>query len=230
MVPKNDFLIVVFAKDEQENIPFVLQELLGHYTSERIIFVLDGNLEPSATILSKKNVKFIEGPSQGKGAAIRAAIDRIEAEVLVFMDADGSHDPSEIKGLLDPLMGQKAEMTIASRFMGKSDELGGSFSNEIRLAGNNSGNFIINFLWNKSGKTITDAQNGFRGIRRVPFLALSLQENGFAIEQEMVIKCLKKGLRIVEIPSHERKRLHGQSHISNVYLLKYIKCLIRNIF
>jgi dolichol-phosphate mannosyltransferase len=223
------FTISVFAKNEEENIPFVVDRLLAKYDAGRIVFVLDGNIEPTARILTERQIRFIQGPNKGKGAAIRHAIRNIDSEFLVFMDADGSHDPGEIDGLLDPLMNDSAEMVIGSRFLGSSEELHGSISNRLRYAGNVSGNCIINALWNRTGKNITDAQNGFRSVKRRPFLALALEEDGFSIEQEMVIKCLKNGYRVREVPSFEMKRIYGRSHISTSHFLRYAGCIVKNI-
>lgn len=229
-VEENDFSIVVFAKNEKENIPLVLDQLLQHYRSDKIIFVLDGEVAPTVDILSEKRVGFIQGPNKGKGAAIRMAIDYIPSKFLVFMDADGSHASSEIGSLLKPLFNDKADMVIGSRFLGSSEELHDSLDNRIRFIGNILGNFIINSFWNRTGHKVSDAQNGFRAIRREIFQTLSLKENGFAIEQEMVIKCLKRGYRIVEVPSQEKRRIYGQSHISNTHLFNYIENIIKNIF
>jgi glycosyltransferase involved in cell wall biosynthesis len=223
------FTISVFAKNEEENIPFVVDRLLARYDAGRMVFVLDGDIESTARILTEKGIRFIQGPGRGKGAAIRFAIRSIDSELLVFMDADGSHDPDEIGGLLEPLMNDGAEMVIGSRFLGSSEELHGSMSDRLRYAGNVSGNCVINALWNRTGTKITDAQNGFRSIKRRPFLALALEEDGFSIEQEMVIKCLKNGYRIREVPSFERKRRCGSSHISSSHFFRYAACVVRNI-
>jgi dolichol-phosphate mannosyltransferase len=195
-----------------------------------VVFVLDGDIEPTARILAGNKLKFIEGPNRGKGAAVRCAIRSIDSELLVFMDADGSHDPGEIEGLLDPLMEDRAEMVIGSRFLGSSEELHGSVANRIRYLGNVSGNIVINSLWNRTGVKITDAQNGFRSVKRRPFLSLALEEDGFSIEQEMVIKCLKKGYRILEVPSVEMKRHSGRSHISNSHFFYFARCIVKNMF
>ncbi len=223
------FTISVFAKNEEENIPFVVDRLLARYDAGKIVFVLDGDIEPAARILTERRIRFIEGPGGGKGAAIRFAIRNIDSEFLVFMDADGSHDPDEIDGLLDPLMNDGAEMVIGSRFLGSSEELHGNMPDRLRYAGNVTGNFVINALWNRTGTRITDAQNGFRSVKRRPFMALALEEDGFSIEQEMVIKCLKKGYRIREVPSFEKKRMRGRSHISNSHFFRFVACMVKNI-
>ena len=224
------FTIAVFAKNEDENVPFVVDRLLARYDAGRIVFVLDGDIEPTARILAERRIRFLRGPDKGKGAAIRFAIGDIDSDILVFMDADGSHDPDEIDGLLAPLMNDSAEMVIGSRFLGGSEELHGSMPDRLRYAGNVTGNFIINAFWNRTGTKITDAQNGFRSVKKGPFLTLALREDGFSIEQEMVIKCLKRGYRIREAPSFEKKRMRGRSHISNAHFFRFAACMIKNLF
>ena len=223
------FSIVVFAKNEEENISFVADELLQKYPAHKIVFVLDGRIEPTAKILSERNIGFILGTNQGKGAAIRKAIRDIGSDVLVFMDADGSHSPSEIESLLEPMGNEQVAMVVGSRFLGSSEELHETVSDRIRYVGNVSGNAVINFLWNRTGRIISDAQNGFRSIRRAVFSGLSLEENSFSIEQEMVIKCLKKGHRLCEVRSYERKRRFGRSHISAGHFMDYVGCILKNM-
>jgi dolichol-phosphate mannosyltransferase len=224
------FSIVLFAKDEDRNIFFIINQLLQRYEADKIIAVLDGNIEPTASMLREKNVRFIQGPNKGKGAALRIAIESIESDIFVFIDADGSHNPDEIERLLEPLMNNEAELVIASRFLGGSEELSGSIENSIRRLGNILSNYVINFLWNRNKKRISDSQNGFRAIKKEATLGLNLNENGFSIEQEMVIKCLKKGYRIVEVPSFESRRKYGNSHIPKFHTCYYIGCIVKNLF
>ncbi len=224
------FSIVVFAKNEENNIGFVTRELLKKYPAERIIFVLDGRMELTAGLLSEKNIKFIKGPGQGKGAAIKTAISEIGSDILVFMDADGSHNPAEIGSLLSPLVADQAEMVVGSRFLGSSEEMHDNVFDKVRCIGNVTSNVLINLLWNRTGKNISDAQNGFRSIKREVFLTLPIMEKSFSAEQEMVIKCLKKGYRICEVRSHERKRKYGRSHLSAKYLVNFVGCFLKNMF
>jgi dolichol-phosphate mannosyltransferase len=224
------FSIVVMAKNEGLNLPCVVKELLRRFTFDKITVVLDGDVEPAAGFLTENHVKFIKGPNQGKGAALRTAIRLLESDILVFMDADGSHQPHEIESLLDPLMNDEADMVIGSRFLGGSEELSGNMSDVLHLLGNVVGNAVINVLWNRTGRRITDAHYGFRAVKRAPFLPLALKENKFSIEQEMVIRCLKKRCRIVEVPSFELKRKYGKSHICFLHFFDFARCLFENLW
>ena len=74
--------------------------------------------------------------------------------------------------------------------------------------------FITACINHRFGVTLSESQNGFRAIRTDVLRSLGLQENITTIEQEMIIKTLKKGFRMAEVPSHEHKRKAGYSKIS----------------
>jgi dolichol-phosphate mannosyltransferase len=78
---------------------------------------------------------------------------------------------------------------------------------------------------------LTDSQNGFRAIKKDVILSLKLKENITTIEQEMTMKCLKKGFIITEVPTHEYSRKYGESVIKLRkvwfrYVYSFIKHLI----
>ena len=78
---------------------------------------------------------------------------------------------------------------------------------------------------------LTDSQNGFRALRRDVARALRLRANLTTIEQEMLMRALKRGCRVVEVPSHEFERRWGVSKVS-VWRLwwAYLWSLVRNIW
>jgi len=161
---------------------------------------------------------------KGKGDAVRCAIEEASGEIIVFIDADGSHDPQDIPKLIKPIEEGKADLVIASRRKGGSDELYGDWNKFFREFGSN----IITLLINHKFKTaITDSQNGFRAISKRAAKELDLKENITTIEQEMLIKVLKKGFKVAEAPSHEDKRKFGQSIIklSKVWWRYIYSCL-----
>ncbi len=222
--------IIIPAKNEEKTIGGVLDRLLLDFSADRIVVIIDGIADRTAEIAKQKNVKVIEGNGKGKGAAIKIAINAIQSGIFVFMDADGSHKPEDIPKLIQPIVDNTADLVIASRIKAGSEELSGSISNIIRFIGNIASSFIINLFWAKGKIVITDCQNGFRAIRGVIAEQLDLKEDSFAIEQEMVITCLKKGFKIIEVPSYELKRQYGKSHLNSILMLPtYIRCFIRNI-
>jgi len=78
---------------------------------------------------------------------------------------------------------------------------------------------------------LSESQNGFRAIRTDVIKQLDLKEDITTIEQEMIIKSLKKGFRILEVPSHEQKRVAGYSKISlKKVWFRYVYSLIKYLF
>jgi dolichol-phosphate mannosyltransferase len=187
----------------------------------------DGDVAGMRAIASSRGVAVVAGPGRGKGAAIRQAIDSTESEIIVFVDADGSHNVGDIPRLLEPLLSGEAEMVIGSRITGGSAEFSGSPVNVLHYLGNCLSSGLINAFWRGA---VSDCQNGFRAARTGVLRGLRLRENGFCIEQEMVIKCLRHRLRIKEIPSFESERKAGKSHLKRFGLVAdYIRCIVRNI-
>jgi dolichol-phosphate mannosyltransferase len=150
-----------------------------------------------------------EGP-MGKGAALRAAISHVTTTVTVFLDADGSHVPEDIPLVVEPIFAGQADHVSGSRLIGGSSELHGGFDEFFRLAGSSFITACINWRFRVA---LSDSQNGFRAIRTDLAKRLGLCENSTTIEQEMIIKTLKLGGRMAEVPSHEHRRRHGVSHI-----------------
>ena len=145
------------------------------------------------------------------------------------MDSDGSHQSEEIFSLLEPFKSDKdVAMVVGSRFKGGSEELSRSPQEIMRRVWNILSTFIINTRWRVC---LTDTQNGFRAVRRSSALTLDLQEDTFAIEQELTMQCLKRQMKIVDVPSFELKRAYGTSHVVLCKMLPvYIACFLRNVF
>ena len=118
-------------------------------------------------------------------------------------------------------------MVIGSRLRGGSEEFYSSFHEVIRLIGNVISVVFVNLIW---GSKLTDIQNGFRAVKKDEMKALCLSEVSFAIEQEMVMKCLKNKKKIVEVPSWELKRKYNSSYVVLFKMLpRYILSFIKNI-
>ena len=220
--------VIIPAKDEEKTIGEIIKKSAAFADN---VIVIDDSLHNGTSLEADKyGATVLWGEGKGKGAAIRYAIEKADADILIFIDADGSHKPEDINEILYPIQRGLADMVIASRIKSGSDELRGSLNNLLRLFGNKISALIINLIWNK-GTKLTDVQNGFRAIKTSVARQICLSENSFAVEQEMVIKCLKNGFRICEVPSYESKRLHGKSHINPILMLpKYTWCIVKNIY
>ena len=223
--------IAVIAKNEEDNIGKVLSDILTVIEQGKIEsceeFLIDGCSEDNTVGIAKKfgiNIFKVEG---AKGVSIKKALEVAGGKYILFIDADNSHVPEDIPRLLRAIKENDCDLVIVSRILGKSEELGmKSLDSFLRLLGNRMSTFMVNLRW---GVKLTDIQNGFRIIKRSAALELNLEECGFAIEQEMVMKCLKKNKKILEIPGVERKRLFGSSKIcKRKEFWKYLWALLKN--
>ena len=130
-------------------------------------------------------------------------------DVLVFIDADGSHDPADIPALVRPILDGEADHVSGSRMLGGSDELHATIQQFVRLFGSQIITLSINYTLNVR---LTDCQNGFRAIRKEVAADLGLDEDITTIEQEMIIKSIRRGYRMAEVATHEYVRANGESN------------------
>jgi len=172
---------------------------------------LDGrSRDATAENARKAGARVFADSGLGKGSAIRESLSHSQADVIVFMDADGSHDPADIPRLAGVILSGEADLCVGCRFSGGSEELSVSTGQLIRTVGNIAMNIAINRRWNVQ---LSDTLNGFRAVRRSAALQVELTEDRHTIEQEMVMKFLRNGYRVVNIPAHEYPREFGTSHI-----------------
>lgn len=193
------------------------------------VLVVDGrSRDRTREIALAHGARVIQDNGRGKGEALRIAIQQANHEILVFIDADGSHEPRDIPKLIAPIQEGAADLVIASRGKGGSDELHGTIEQFVRYAGSQLITLAINYRWNVR---LTDSQNGFRAIRRDVAGCLGLTSNLTTIEQEMLMKALKHGYRVSEIASHEYERRWGTSKVVVWKLwFAYGWSFVRNLF
>ena len=158
---------------------------------------------------------------------MRLAFDEALGDIIVFIDADGSHEPKDIPAMVAPILAGQADLVVGSRGKGGSDELHGTLGQLIRYIGSQMIMLGINYRWKVR---LTDSQNGFRAIRRDVGQRLGLTSNLTTIEQEMMMKALKQGFRVREIPSHEYERKWGTSKVVVWKLwFAYVWSFLRNM-
>ncbi|NUN50261.1 MAG: glycosyltransferase family 2 protein [Candidatus Brocadiae bacterium] len=191
------------------------------------ILVVDGHsTDATRDLAAAAGARVVLDGGRGKGDGIRTALEQATGEVVVFFDADGSHEPHDIPNLLAPLSLGKADLVVASRALGGSDEFRMNFEHFLRQMGSDFATWIVNVRWRAS---LTDIQNGFRAGLRSRLLDLHLNANHFDVEEEMIMKALKKGLRVVEVPSHEYERQWGRSKLATSAGWRFLVRLAREM-
>jgi len=176
------------------------------------LIVVDGHSSDDTVVIARQyGARVVQDNRRGKGDAVRVGLAQARYPITVFIDADGSHEPKDIPALVAPIAAGEADLVMASRILGGSEELFGSILEVARLMGSLVISLSINYRY---GVRLTDYQNGFRAVRTEVGRTLGLTSDISTIEQEMAMKCLRQGYRVIELPSHEYRRKGGVPKIN----------------
>jgi glycosyltransferase involved in cell wall biosynthesis len=213
MQPSIDPLIsvVIPAFNEGKNIA----EILAHTEAVlqsldlpyEVIVVDDGSKDNTRDKASHNGARLISYcTNHGKGYALRRGLANARGQILVTLDADGSHRPDDIPKLIKPLFCE-ADVVIGSRFL---ESNGKEITSGLNTFGNQLFNLLILVL---TKKKITDSQTGFRAFKRKTLKGIGLFSKGYEIESELTIKTLKNGFKVREEPVSCDPRKNGQSKL-----------------
>ena len=164
------------------------------YVNEVIVFD-DGSNDGTAEIARLAGATVLRQESNyGKGTAIRGILSEMRhhpPDVLIFLDADGQHNPEEIPRLVNAIQ-QGYDLVVGSR---KAEKKRTPFYRRI-------GQGVLSFGAGVAakGRKVIDTESGFRALSRKVIQEIDLTENGFAVETEMIVKATEKGLKITEVP------------------------------
>lgn len=201
--------IVIPVLNEASNIRHVFPDI-PEFIDEIIVVdggSTDGTIEEILKF-KKDNTKIIIDTTPGKGVAIRKGIEHATGDLIVMMDADGSHDPLEIPLLISPIL-NGYDVSKASRLI----EGGGSSDfTAFRKFGNKIFVELVNIMY---GTNYTDLCYGYRAFKKDAIKNISCRSDGFEIETEQSILIAKKGLKTKEVPSFEAKRIYGNSRLNS---------------
>jgi glycosyltransferase involved in cell wall biosynthesis len=203
MISANDrnrngvILAIIPAYDESQNIAKIVSETAKYVTS--VIVIDDGSHDNTAELAASMNAKVIRNRhNTGKGAALKRGLVeclKYNPDIVVTIDGDGQHDPSDIPKLLEPIENGEAEIVIGSRY-------GKSIVNLEVPRYRRFGLSFIDFM-NKSlvRSPIKDTQSGFRVYTKdVLSMMAHYSSTGFGAETEQLATAELYGLRIIEIP------------------------------
>ena len=198
-----DVSIVLPAKNEGGAIGQVVRQLVHLLPHAEVIVVNDGSSDDTQAAAEGAGAKVVCHPySKGNGAAIKTGARIAMGQVIIFMDADGQHDPMDIPRLLEKIE-QGHDMVVGARQKGSQASLGRGFANGLynRLAS-----------W-MTGHKVEDLTSGFRAVRASKFREfLYLLPNGFSYPTTSTMAFFRAGYSVAYIPIHAAKRI-GQSHI-----------------
>jgi glycosyltransferase involved in cell wall biosynthesis len=213
--------VVVPAMNEAENLPHVFATL-PQWIDE--IVLVDGNSKDDTVAVARRlrpNVRVVTQTGKGKGDALAAGFAACTSDIIVMIDADGSTDGREIIQFVGALV-TGADFVKGSRYAtgGGSDDL--TFNRKF-------GNKVLTALVNRMyGTSYTDLCYGYNAFWTRHLDVLNLDCDGFEVETLLNIRASKAGLKVQEVPSHERCRIHGESNLHAIRDgIRVLKTIIR---
>lgn len=207
-IPLPPVVVVIPAYQEAANIGTVLEAMPLSACGRQLatIVIDDGSQDETVELARKAGALAVRSPvNRGGGAALRMGFDIARthgAEIVVTMDADGQHLPSEIERLVAPIADGSQDFVIGSRILGQREK-----DSLVRYLGIHVFNAAIRLL---TAVKITDCSNGFRAFRVSELARVQLRQDQFHAS-ELIIDAAKKGIRIGEAPVTVRRRLSGES-------------------
>ncbi|MFX1500696.1 MAG: glycosyltransferase family 2 protein [Promethearchaeota archaeon] len=223
---KKDLLIsiVIPVFNEEYSIKKVIKKIPNHYSYE-IIIVDDGSTDNSikkVREINDQNIKIIQhGKNKGYGAALLTGFRNTAGNIIVTLDSDGQHDPKEIPNLIEPIISNKADMVIGSRYLGKSHY-------KIPLYTRLGEYFVNTCLRLLFRQKVTNNQCGFRAISsEIINRFTNLRQIGMGFSTELIFKVAFYKFKIIEVPISVNPRYFGSSYVQLFKITKSIlSCIV----
>jgi glycosyltransferase involved in cell wall biosynthesis len=215
-VRKKDFISVVIPVfNEEHTIRDIIIRTRNTLEKLRItyeiIVVDDGSTDRTLEIAKTTAANVLTGYHKGKGYAIRYGLSQAQGNITITLDSDGSHKPEEIPLILQSITEKKADLSIGSRFFNIESKK--TQIPKVNRLGNKIFNSLIGFL---TGVKISDSQSGFRAIKSAMIRKMELTSRGYELESEILVKALKMGARVTEVPISFEQRTVGKSRLDPI--------------
>ena len=187
-----------------ERVRVVLQKIGIKY---EIIVIDDFSTDRSLELSKRLGVKVYSLKKHlGKGYALRAGFTKAKGEIIITIDSDGSHRPEELMLLLTPILQDKADLVIGSRYLSQKP----AAAKKLNAIGVRLFNLLIKVF---TRAEVTDSQSGYRVMKSAVLRNMSLKSSEYEIESEMLVKTARQGFRIREVPISFEQRTYGKSRL-----------------
>ncbi len=199
---------LICTLNEEQNLPHVLPRIPA-WVGE--VLVVDGHSTDKTVEVTRRirpDIRILNQPGRGKGDALRYGIEQAGGDIVVTLDADGSTDPAEMPRFIAPLL-EGCDFVKGSRL---SNSHPSSMPRHRRL-GNKVLVAAFNLLFHEK---YTDVCSGYNAFWKKAFLRIRPSRDGFEMEQQILAKAKKAGLKIIEVGHEDKGRLGETSKVSGL--------------
>ena len=193
--------VVIPVFNEANTIAATIETVLKQKHIHEIVVVDDCSNDGTWEVLgslsrctSETSIRVLRHETnQGKGAALRSGFALATGDLVLVQDADTEYDPEDYSRLLEPLLGNKADVVFGSRFAGGT-------SHRVLYFWHSLGNKLLTLLSNvTTDLNLSDMECGYKVFRREIIQSIKIEENRFGFEPEIVAKVARTGARIFEV-------------------------------
>lgn len=216
--------IIIPIYNEKKTILEILKRVEESDTlglAKEIILVDDGSNDGTKDILKgleRKYTVLYHPENKGKGAALRSGFQKASGDIILMQDADLELNPGDYPSILKPILENKADMVSGNR-----DHKGNPHFFNTHYYGGKLLSRLTNIFY---GSRLSDVCCGYKAFKSSILRNLNLKGNGFEIEQELTIKVLKGGNKILEVPIafnprtyQEGKKVKWHNGLKNIWLI-----------
>ncbi len=194
--------VVIPCYQEEQTVGKVVRDFRRELPGARIIVYDNNSTDRTVEAAAAAGAEVRLEKRQGKGWVVAEMFREVDADILVMVDGDDTHDATAVHELIRPIRDGQADMTIASRLVTHGS---GSFR-KLHISGNRWVCRIVNWMFPSE---VTDIFSGYRAFSREAAANIPITAHGFDVETELTLQALYRGLVVREIEAQYGARPEG---------------------